>query len=554
LKRRLNSLMTRAVDRAIGVFAPGVELARATARAQTDAINSMAGSYEAARRSRLNRDWIPTLGSADTDTLYDLDKLRADSRDLRRNDGYAQVITGMVNHVVGPGLLPHASINVEALGISDEEAEIAQEQQDTAFHVWCDGADSSGLYDFAGMQELAYGANVEDGETFARRIALTPAQMKAAEAPYSAAYALIDADRIKSPSRQIIDQVNRSNGNRIRHGIEYDAAGRRTQFWVLKEHPAEKMTGYRREDFFTVPASEMLHLFRPLRVGQTRGVPYLAPEMDTFRMLDRLFEAELVTALVVACHSIFIRKNNPDDGYDSTLTTQSDGQKVQQLEPGMVTYLGRDEEPFSFNPNRPGNTFPPFVEILLRKMSTGLNVPYEFLAKDFTKTTFSGGRLSVLLAHKFFDSEQKRVVRQFCRPIRMAVLREAMLRGDVAAPMMEMTPARLRMFLNASWSGPGYAYVDPEVEIGAARDGISAGLSTLARECAVTGQNWREVMDELAREKKRAAKLGLDLAVFRPEPGSPVTTTTPAPGAPRREPGKSPNDEPRATRRMRAVA
>jgi lambda family phage portal protein len=551
LKRSaLNRLVSRAVDGAIGVFAPQVELARATARAQTDAIVAMAGTYEAARRSRLNRDWIPTLGSADTDSLFDLDKLRAESRDLRRNDGYAQVLTCMVNHVVGCGLFPHASMDGEALGLTDEQADKAQDEQDAAFYVWADKADAGGLFDFAGLTDLIYTANIEDGEAFAQRIQLTPAQMQEVDTPYSLAYALIDPDRVQSPSGQVIDREVKPNGHRLKHGIEYDASGRRYRYWVLKDHPAEKRLGFRRDEFFTVPAAEMHHVFRPLRVGQTRGVPYLAPEMDTFRMLDRLFEAELVTALVVACHSVFIRKNNPDADDDPSVSTQSDGQKVQQLEPGMVTYLGRDEEPFNFNPNRPGNTFPPFVEILLRKMSTGLNLPYEFLAKDFTKTNFSGGRQAALLAQKFFDSEQTRLVRQWCRPARTALMREAIMRGDVTPPL-ELTPARAAVYFRATWAGPGYGYVDPGVEVDSSLAAVSGGLSTLHDECGRVGRNVNDVMRQRAKEMRLAKRLGLDLSVDRPAPGSPVTSS-PATTPPPREPGTSNADAP-AQRTLRAA-
>lgn len=549
---RLSKVLARAVDGAVGVFSPGAALARARDRAQTDAINAMAGSYEAARRNRLNRDWIPTLGSADTDILYDLDKLRADSRDLVRNDGYAQVVQVLVDHVVGCGLLPHAAIDGESLGLDEEVTEQLQDEIDAAFYVWTDGAEFGQLFDFNGLQQLAYKGNTEDGEAFVQQLRLTPEEMSAAGAPYSLAYALIDPDRVLSPTRRIIDTATRGTGNTIKHGIEFDSRGRRLRYWVLKKHPAEHRGGYSIDDFYQVPANEMLHLFRPLRVGQTRGVPYLAPEMDTFRKLDRLFEAELVTALVLACHSIFIRKPAPLEG-DDTLSTQSDGQRVQQLEPGTITYLNPGEEPHDFNPNRPGNMFAPFVEILLRKMSTGMNVPYEFLAKDFTKTTFSGGRQSALLAQKFFDAEQARVIRQLCHPIRREVLREAVLRGAVNLPF-ELTPARAVQVFKASWAGPGYGYVDPEIEVGASRDAISAGLSSLAAEVARTGKNWREVLAQLAREKKYAERKGLDLSIFRPEPGSPVTSSGQnKPASPPREPGSSSSDRPRDSRALRAV-
>lgn len=535
---KIGRAIAAVLDRAVGIVSPQRELERASARAQADAIRALAGSYEAARQTRLNRGWIPTLGSADTDTLYDLDKLRAESRDLLRNDGYAQVLTAIVDHVVGCGLLPHAKVPPGRLGITDEQAKAYQDAADAVFYLWAPGADATMLLDFAGMTELVYRSNGEDGESFIRRRPLTQQQMMAREAPYSLAFEMIDPDRVCSPSRQVIEHL--PTGHSIRHGIEYDGDGVRVRYWVLKRHPAELRGVYQADAFILVSAADMMHVFRPLRVGQTRGVPYLAPELDTFRMLDRVFEAELVTALVVACHSIFVRKVNPLDDAEGSSELTPAGDRLEQLEPGRITRLGPGEDVVAFNPTRPGGTFPPFVEILLRKMATGLNVPYEFLAKDFTKTNFSGGRQAALLAQRFFDREQKRLVRQWCRPARAMLLREAELRGELPT-VGELTPVRRAYYHAATWSGPGYSYIDPQVEIGSSKDAVSAGLSTLADECGRTGKNWMEVLDQLAEERAYAEAKGLDISVFRPEPGSPTPSTSD------REPGESVRDRTQRT-------
>lgn len=532
MSRRTRFSPAALIDRAIGLLSPSRELARTRDRALTREISALAGSYEAARKTRMNRDWIPTLGSADTDILFDLNLLRARSRELVRNDGYAQVLDSIVDHVVGCGLRPHSRVNAKLLQMDPKAARAFEETADAAFLVWCDSADAAGVHDFFSLQQMVYRASLEDGEAFVRRIQLTDAQMEAWGVPYSLSYELIDPDRVISPTRQLFEKTSGTKGNTVKHGIEVDAYGRPVSYWVARQHPAERFLGggvrYRPDDFVRVPATAMKHVFRPLRVGQTRGVPHMAPELDTFHDLDRLFEAELVTALVVACHSIFIRKHSPEDAAGLAPETTPSGQRIETLEPGIVTYLGPDEEPFAFNPNRPGNTFAPFVEILLRKMATGIGVTYEQLAKDFTKTNFSSGRQASLLAQKFFSREQARVTRQLCRPIRRELLDEAVLARDLVLAQ-ELTPRRRFFLFHAVWAGPGYGYIDPIKEVTASKDAISAGLSTLAEECAKVGRDWHDTLEQQAREREVADNLGLTLSVFTSASGPGPATTSPEP-------------------------
>ncbi len=502
-------------DRVITRYWPGWGLKRLRARTAAAAIGAMASGFRSARQTRLQSDWVPTLGSADTDALRDLDTLRAKSRDLVRMDSYAQVLGSIVDHVVGTGLVPHSRVNAKALGITEAVAEDFQEQAELAFSVWMPFADARRQLDFYGLQELAYRSMLEDGEWFGRRISVDEVSMQALGMPYSVAYEMIDPDRVVSPNKAVFQKLGGRTEHTVRHGIEVNVFGAPVAYWVLKRHPAERgfvaLRGRSNSEFVRVPASRMIHLFRPLRVGQTRGIPHMAPELNTFEMINRLFEAELVTALVVACHSIFIKKDSAAE-YAATVApiTNDRGQREETLEPGTKQYLNPGEDVVAFSPNRPSNTFPPFVEILLRKMATGLGITYEQLAKDFTKTNFSSGRQAAMLAQKFFNREQRMVARVLAQPVWRDVLREAAQAGDLPR-ISEINRSREPFYFNATWSGPGYGYIEPTKEVAAAKAGVDMGISTLERECAKLGLDWRDVLAQRAREQRKAEELGVTL-------------------------------------------
>ncbi len=499
------------LDRAIGYLSPRALVYRLQDRAAAQAMQALTGGYDSARRNRLNQNWIPTLGSADTDILPDLTELRAKSRSLLRNDGYAQVVASIVDHVVGTGLTPHSSVNTTALGITEEEAEAFEDQAEDLFELWCPHADARGILDFDAVQRLGYRAVLEDGEFFARRVRRTEIAMRERGTPYSPMYEMIDPDRVVSPDRSIIRML--PNNRMMKHGIECNAFGSPKAYWVLKKHPAEGRVTRGRSAFVRVPASEILHVFRPLRVGQTRGVPHLSPDLETFHQLGELFKYELVTAQVGACYSMFLEQADPNLAAAAVPgETDIDGNKEQYLEPGLITRLRKGEKPHSFNPNRPGDAFPPFVEILLRKMSAGANVTYEHLARDFSKTNFSSGRQAQQLTQKFYRSEREMTACRFAQPVWREVMEEAYLAGDLEPPRGSIRdPRRKAFYYNAVWSGPGSGYVDPVKEVAASKAAVDMGISSLSIEAAGQGRNWKAIIDQRSREQRYAERKGVVL-------------------------------------------
>jgi capsid protein len=62
-----------------------------------------------------------------------------------------------------------------------------------------------------------------------------------------------------------------------------------------------------------VPASEIIHLFRPLRPGQIRGEPWLARALVKLNELDQYDDAELVRKKTAAMFAGFITRLSPED-------------------------------------------------------------------------------------------------------------------------------------------------------------------------------------------------------------------------------------------------
>lgn len=137
-----------------------------------------------------------------------------------------------------------------------------------------DEADSRGVNDFYGLQASICRSIIEGGECFVRfRVRRTedglsvPLQLQALE------------------SEHLDTSVNRilATGNMVRNGIEFNKLGQREAYYLFREHPGEKLLVSNGESV-RIPASEMLHIYKPLRPGQIRGEPWLS------RVLLKLYE------------------------------------------------------------------------------------------------------------------------------------------------------------------------------------------------------------------------------------------------------------------------
>jgi capsid protein len=88
-------------------------------------------------------------------------------------------------------------------------------------------------------------------------------------------------------------------------------------YHLYRTHPEDgalaPMSGNGGMETVRVDASEILHLFRPLRPGQIRGEPWLARALVKLNELDQYDDAELVRKKTAAMFAGFITRLAPED-------------------------------------------------------------------------------------------------------------------------------------------------------------------------------------------------------------------------------------------------
>jgi lambda family phage portal protein len=460
------------------------------------------GSYRGAERNRMRSSWIPGGGSADQDIIPDLAELRERSRDLNRNDAHASGITGtMTTNVVGTGIRPQSRVDKEVLGISENKALKYQKKAERAWKRWLPYSDAGERMDFYEIQQLVDRQILENGEAI-----IIPVMLKDKTRPYSLALQVIEADRLATPPEKRGDKT-------VRAGVRIGDNGEAVSYYIQKTHPGDyrfSKAGDRK--FVEISARNkygrpnVFHLYPVQRSGQTRGVPFFAPVLTYFKDLAEYAEAELVAARIAACFSIFITSESSMD-VTTGLDRNFKGQLIEGLEPGMIKHLLPGESVTSFNPQRPSATFEPFVERMLRAISAALGLPYELVAKDFSKTNYSSARAALLEARRYFKVRQEWLARKLCQPIWEMLLEEAYLRGELGSISFY---EKKNSWLDASWITPGWEWVDPLKEAKAAEVGIKNGIVTYSDLFSARGKDWEESFEQRKREEEKIKELGIE--------------------------------------------
>jgi lambda family phage portal protein len=524
------------LDRAIAYVAPAWGSQRARLRV------GAASGYDAAKRELAAfRNMVARSQTADADALPNLEEMHARSRKLIMNAPLAGGAVGtVVTNVVGVGLRMSPQADGPALaalaGITSEQVKAFEAAAEREWRLFCraEHADMAGELSFAAIQEIAFRSVLGDGDCFAATVAAPRG------GPFDFALQLWDADRVSNPQF-------RADSETLAGGVERDEGGRPVAYHVAEIHRTTSVKrSWRRVPRMAPDGSpRVLHLVHRERIGQSRGVPYLAPVMAALADLDRYTQAEITAAVLNACIAIIGQSPTADSPLAREAAAASAGtsggpgfQRAEiAFEPGMVLEgFMPGEDIKSFDGARPNAGFDPFVQAVLRQVGARLGLPFEVLVLHFT-ASYSAARAALLQAWAFYRGRRAWLAASLCQPTYELVLRNAILRRRLAAPGFLTDPAIRAAWCGARWTGPSPGQIDPLKEVNAAEKRLELRLSTRTRETAeLTGDDWEQVAAEFAEEEAMLESLGITAP---PEaPAMPTDRPLPAP-APQDDEGEA---------------
>jgi len=429
--------------------------------------------------------------------------LRGIAREITRNNPYAaNGAAKLAQYMVGSGIRFHVYRN----GVKDKEltAKAREHFESTA----CDADGRCNLY---GLQLLSAQTMVVSGEVLMRR----RWRRKRDNLPAPFQMQVLEPDWM-----QMMTTVPLVGGGVRIQGIEFDAIGRRTGYWLWSRHPGSVLPlGL---DIKLCPAEDIAHIYRTHRPGAVHGESWFAPVIVRIKDFGEFEDAQLVRQKIAACFAAF-RIGDPDG--DPAATRDSNGQPLDNdpssfaIEPGVIEDLPPGSTVEFAEPPGVGD-YEPYSRVSRQAIAVGLGMPYEVLTGDLSNVSFISGRIGRLDFKQAIETWQDTIlIPQMCEPAGRWLIDAWEMQGlDVSG-------------VTVRWSPPRFPMMSPETEVPATRDAIRSGQKTVSSAARERGEDPDDFLDEWEADAKELDRRGL---IFDSDPrhvtavGNPVAPMSPS--------------------------
>lgn len=449
----------------LALVAPRTALKRAMALRQLDQIRS----YEGAKTGRRGASFANRNLSANAAIGSSLGRLRDRSREMVRDSSIgSRTIDVLTAHLVGTGIQT----------VWNTGSDSADLRVKALWDEFTSASDVEGVLDYYGQQMLLVRAMLEGGEGLLRFIPrrlndglAVPLQMQVLESD------MIDDARDRS---QVMAQAS---GARL--GVEMGQWSARQGLWLHPTHPSEMQASVRLQSSL-VPQADVCHLYRPLRPGQVRGVPVLAPVLLQSRDYADLMDAVVVKARMEACYGLIVEQAESGRTLASS-DKDADNRRIEDLRPGMVAYTQPGEKVTAFNPS--GQSQVEQIAILtLMSVAVGGLVTYDQLTGDLRQANYSSLRAGKIEFRRQVEQIQwLNIVPMVLSRVRKRFLEVAILSGRL--------PAR-RNGYNSDYVMPAIEPIDPKKDLEADILAVRSGRMSPQEFISGWGRDWREVLKD----------------------------------------------------------
>jgi lambda family phage portal protein len=500
------------------LFEPG-DLAEyaVTPRRKLPAGRGSRRSYQSAKITRLNRDFLTSGQSQLPHAMRSLRILRSRSRELARNNDYFIKFLRMCRrNVIGPNGMRLQCQAKKPRGKMDDNLNSSIEAH---WQTWShpENASANQRLSWLEIQLKWITMLARDGEVLQRKVP--------ADNPYGYALKFLDPAWLDETYND-----KRPGGNRIIMSVEVDSNDRHVAYWLTP--PGDAYYGGIQPQIrqrTRVPAEEIYFDFIPFdqNCGDdliVRGIPWAHAAMIKLWHIGAFEDSAIIAARIGASKMGFFKKQKQDElGLANDVTTllmpqtteaEAEGPRGPKfpdgVEPGQFDVI--DDYDFTpFDPKYPSEMVEPFLRSMLRGVAASLGPEYFTLTSDLTQVNFSAGRLGV-------DEERDhwRVIQVFGKEHLVRRRHLDWLRSGMLAGSMNIEPADLLRLNEPKITARGYDYYDPLKDVQADETAIAIGTETRSDILARQGREFSEVLEVLKAEQELADEAGIDISPSRP--------------------------------------
>ncbi len=495
------------------------------------------GGFEGAERyDRALASWAPPLRSPDADVLAGKNLMDARSLDTVRNDAYGQSGTRIHQDlVVGHTYRLNCKPNLAVLGLDETWSDEFAEEVEALWDVSANGADA--FLDVAGRNtlteqvRLGVGIFLHAGENV-----MSAEWLRDSDRPFRTAVKMISPDRLCDPENLPFDR------SRVRGGVRMNAQGRPISYYIRNASRGEPHQWRQQVTWSQIRARNrfgrpnMLHIVEQKRAGQTRGVSQLVAALKEWKATRKFRDITLQNAVLNASYAASVESELPSADVFSALgggnladqvadyagtflnaiAQYSDNAANMKIDGVQIPHLLPGTKLTMHPMGKPGGVGSDFEASLLRYIAADLDVSYEELSRDYTKTNYSSAKAALNQTRRAMASRKKSVADRIAQfHFRLwfeEVLNAGMITTMNGANMPNFYEGmNLAAYTTTEWIGAGWGQIDELKETQAAGLRVRNGFSTFEQECGRMGFDWRAIMRQKAREQKFMDSIGVVL-------------------------------------------
>lgn len=450
---------------------------------------SPAARYEGATHS-WERGWIP---AGIQDARFDADN--ATRMELVRKSRYFEKNNAIYNRLADLYCNYTAGASLQLTPASDDPEWNARAK--AWWDGWCRQPALTNRQSFGSLAHTIARTRFVDGECF---IVLTRGESGRPRVQ------LFEGHQVKTPP-QFADM----EGNGVIDGVQVDKNGRPRGYYF-----ASRSKDGMSETFQAVNAENVIHLFKPLRPGQYRGLPMVAPVINDLHDLDDLQILEMRAAKDAADITNVIKtpsgEVDPDEMRRRSITqtkTDSNGntyteEKLDYYQDsigGNTLVLKNGDDIQQFRSDRPSVATSGYWKYLTEKICSGVGIPYVLVFPDSMQGTVYRGSLD--MANQFFRAEFVTLA-DASRLLYSYVMNWA----RINVPTLRDAPH--------NWSAvsvhpPRAVNVDVGRNSAAMLAELEAGATTYDQIYGPQGLHWQEQFRRLKEQKDFAESIGLTI-------------------------------------------
>lgn len=464
-------------------------------------------SFDSATRRRDNSDWVDSRVDANKEIYDGLSIIRSASREAERNQGLYRRMLGMhEQYIVGRGYeyqsTPRNPYTMPPgqERLAGQPDKVASDIIERRFRSWAKGRVTlDGRFTLRGLLKLAVRSWARDGELFFRKVVdrQRGLQLQPLEPDYV-------PETLHLPDQGLLN------------GIQTDkSTGRRTGYHFAKRHPgANGWAGSffltRPDDTQVVPAEEIIHLFKPERAGQMRGLPFGTAGFNDLRQLKGYLKAELAAARMNAARPTVVTQAMDADGQWTGDSNPDDEELEINLGESGVSIMPPGFKMEQLEAEHPSGTFGPYTQAVTRHLAAEWGVSHALLTRDLSAVNWSSLKIESIDVHGYFAGWQDELVETVLDQVFATWLETELLAGRMVSGKVTLPYRNFEKYKEGRFISPPFPSLDPIQALKESRERVRMNVSSLSEECLkLTGRELADVAAERSEERALLSGLGL---------------------------------------------